>query len=90
MATGDDDHCPHCGGYLRFSEKDTSSGREIREYVCDDCGRSVIEDRGKALWQILHDDREETERKRAEEARAARSPLARLKKAFQRVRRFFG
>jgi len=85
------DVCPHCGGELRFSEKDTSSGREFREYVCKSCGRSVVEDRGKALWQILSDAREELERKRAEEAaRKARSPGVRLKEAFARVMAYFG
>jgi hypothetical protein len=43
------------------TEKDTSSGRDIREYKCSRCGHSDWEDRGQALWQILHDDREEFE-----------------------------
>jgi hypothetical protein len=40
-------------------EKDTSLGRDMREYACRQCGHSDWEDNGKALWQILFDDREE-------------------------------
>jgi hypothetical protein len=47
------------------TEKDTSSGRDIREYKCSRCGHSDWEDRGRALWQILHDDREEFEASKA-------------------------
>jgi hypothetical protein len=42
-------------------EKDTSSGRDIREYKCSQCGYSDWEDRGTALWQILSDARESDE-----------------------------
>jgi hypothetical protein len=45
-------------------EKDTSSGRDIREYECQ-CGHSDWEDRGTALWKILSDDREEFEASKA-------------------------
>lgn len=51
--------CVKCGEEMRMTEKDTSSGRDIREYKCDGCGHSDWEDNGTALWQILHDDREE-------------------------------
>jgi hypothetical protein len=44
---------------MRLEEKDTSSGRDIREYKCSECGHSDWEDRGPALWQILHDDAQE-------------------------------
>ncbi len=61
-----------------MTEKDTSSGRDIREHACDLCGHTGWEDNGKALWQILHDDREEflaAETKRAAtEARATAPP----------------
>ena len=33
----------------------------MREYRCTRCGKSVIEDRGAALWQILHDANQEQE-----------------------------
>lgn len=66
--------CPKCGEPMRMTEKDTSSGRDIREYHCDGCGHDDWEDRGKALWQILHDDREEF--LAAEAKRAAAEALA--------------
>jgi hypothetical protein len=51
--------CSKCGEEMRMTEKDTSSGRDIREYLSDGCGHSDWEVRGPALWQILSDDREE-------------------------------
>lgn len=44
---------------MKFAEKDTSSGRDIREYICVECGFSDWEDRGTALWKVLHDARDE-------------------------------
>ena len=64
-----DDVCPDCGGALRLEDKHTFTGNEWREYRCVKCGREVVEDRGKALWQILHDDAEE---RRAAQAAAVR------------------
>lgn len=58
---------------MRMTEKDTSSGRDIREYKCDKCGHSDWEVRGPALWQILHDDREEFEAAKAEQMAAEAS-----------------
>ena len=52
--------CAKCGATMRLEEKDTSSGRDIREYKCSECGHSDWEDRDPALWQILHDAREES------------------------------
>jgi DNA-directed RNA polymerase subunit RPC12/RpoP len=51
--------CAKCGATMDLAEKDTSSGRDIREYKCSECGHSDWEDRGPALWQILHDDAQE-------------------------------
>jgi hypothetical protein len=45
---------------MKLAEKDTSSGRDIREYQCTQCGYSDWEDRGIALWQALSDAREAT------------------------------
>jgi hypothetical protein len=56
--------CAKCGETMDQTEKDTSSGRDIREYKCSRCGYSDWEDRGDALWKILHDDREEFEASR--------------------------
>lgn len=53
--------CAKCGKTMRMTEKDTSSGRDIREYLCDDCGHTDWEDNGTALWQALHDYREAEE-----------------------------
>jgi tRNA(Ile2) C34 agmatinyltransferase TiaS len=69
--------CEKCGAEMDQTEKDTSSGRDIREYECRSCGHSDWEDRGKALWQILSDDREEAEAAR----RAASMPPAEPERA---------
>ncbi len=58
--------CPKCGEAMRMVEKDTSSGRDIREYECTVCGYSDWEDRGAALWQILSDDRAESQASEAD------------------------
>ncbi len=60
--------CSKCGKEMRQTDKNTFTGRDIREYLCDGCGHSDWEDRGKALWQILSDDREEFEAARANRA----------------------
>jgi transposase-like protein len=59
--------CPKCGGALYLEDKNTFTGRDIREYRCKSCRNLVVEDNGVALWQVLHDDNE----RRAEEARRA-------------------
>ena len=51
--------CTQCGGEMVQTDKDTMSGRVIREYECRKCGRSDWEDDGIALWQALHDAREQ-------------------------------
>lgn len=56
---------------MRMTDKNTFSGRDIREYKCDQCGHEDWEDRGKALWQILSDDREEYEAEQAAREAAA-------------------
>ena len=40
---------------MRRTDKDTSSGRDMRCYYCDHCKQEHIVDNGVALWQILHD-----------------------------------
>jgi hypothetical protein len=49
--------CKKCGEEMRMTEKDTASGRDIREYECAHCGHSDWEVCGPALWQLLSDDR---------------------------------
>ena len=51
--------CRQCGAEMHMTEKDTSSGRDMREYTCRQCGHSDWEEYGTALWKILSDDREE-------------------------------
>jgi hypothetical protein len=65
--------CAKCGDEMRMTEKDTSSGRDIREYACDGCGHTDWEVQGPALWQILSDDRKEFEAAQADRALAAGS-----------------
>jgi len=43
------------------TDKNTFTGRVIREYLCRKCGHSDWEDDGVALWQVLHDAREKDE-----------------------------
>ncbi|MDE2292698.1 MAG: hypothetical protein KGL53_11510 [Elusimicrobia bacterium] len=57
--------CPKCGGALEPSGKYTAGGTDWREYVCRTCGREVAENRGQALWEVLHEAREDTEAARA-------------------------
>jgi hypothetical protein len=44
---------------MDLEDKNTFTGREIREYRCPSCRHLEVEDRGEALWQILHNDRQE-------------------------------
>ena len=67
-----DDACPKCGGELRFLEKDTSSGREYREYRCKQCGEYVTLGGNVALWQMLHDSNQE--RADTDQAEAPKRP----------------
>ncbi len=50
--------CTKCGELMDQTDKNTFSGRVIREYTCRKCGHTDWEDDGVALWQILHDARE--------------------------------
>ena len=47
--------CPKCTQEMDLYEKDTSSGRDMRTYVCRPCKEYVDVDNGVALWQVLHD-----------------------------------
>ena len=48
-----DTACPDCGTEMDQIDKTTFTGRDMREYQCPKCGRTLILDRGKALWEIL-------------------------------------
>ena len=47
--------CPKCNGETHQIEKDTFSGREMREYQCKTCRWTHIFDCGPALWKIMSD-----------------------------------
>jgi len=66
-------NCAKCGELMRMTDKNTFTGRDIREYKCNGCGHEDWEDRGTALWQILSDDREEFEAAKAAREAAADS-----------------
>ncbi len=52
--------CAKCGASMNQTDKNSFSGRVIREYACS-CGHTDWEDEGVALWQVLHDAREQDE-----------------------------
>ncbi len=87
--------CAKCGEPMRMTDKNTFSGRDIREYKCDQCGYEDWEDRGTALWQILSDDREKSESAKAAQAAAksqgpqAESPESKVNPASSPWSRFF-
>ncbi len=56
--------CPDCDGEMKLVDKTTFTGREIREYLCKPCQKSIVEHGGIALWQALSDAREEAEKDR--------------------------
>jgi Zn-finger nucleic acid-binding protein len=47
--------CPKCGEEMRLVDKNTFTGEEIREYLCDACREMVIDRGGIALWQAISD-----------------------------------
>ena len=58
--------CAKCGELMDQTDKNSFSGRVIREYLCRKCGHTDWEDDGVALWQVLHDAREKGETEAAE------------------------
>jgi hypothetical protein len=66
--------CTKCGALMDQTDKNTMTGRVIREYECRTCGHSDWEDDGVALWKVLHDAREEDEAERAAQAAANAAP----------------
>jgi len=47
--------CSNCGGDMEQIEKTTFTGRDMREYKCNKCGRTEIVDHGIALWKAISD-----------------------------------
>ena len=81
--------CSKCGELMYQTDKNTFTGRVIREYRCDKCGHTDWEDEGVALWQVLHDAREEDEAKarRAGDRLAAATPSSFWQRIAGRFRR---
>lgn len=63
--------CANCGELMDQTDKNTFTGRVIREYECRKCGHTDWEDDGVALWQVLHDARERDESEAAARATAS-------------------
>jgi hypothetical protein len=70
--------CAKCGALMDQTDKNTMTGRVIREYLCRSCGHTDWEDDGVALWQVLHDAREEDEAEAAAQAATSAEPEATL------------
>jgi predicted nucleic acid-binding Zn-ribbon protein len=62
--------CTKCGELMDQTDKNSFSGRVIREYECRKCGHTDWEDDGVALWKVMHDAREEDEAEAAAQAAA--------------------
>lgn len=45
--------CPDCGRPMEAKGKDSSSGRDVREYYCGRCGLIAFIDEGVAWWRII-------------------------------------
>ena len=73
--------CAKCGELMDQTDKNTFTGRVIREYECRKCGHTDWEDDGVALWQVLHDAREQDEAEAA--TRTASSAAAHLQEVLQ-------
>jgi hypothetical protein len=66
--------CTKCGALMDQTDKNTMTGRVIREYLCRNCGHTDWEDDGVALWKVLHDAREEDEAEAAAQVTANAQP----------------
>jgi predicted nucleic acid-binding Zn-ribbon protein len=60
--------CTKCGAVMDQIDKNTMSGRVIREYECRKCGNTDWADEGIALWKVMHDAREEDKAEAAAQA----------------------
>jgi DNA-directed RNA polymerase subunit RPC12/RpoP len=56
--------CPKCGHEMDLEGKDTTSGGDMRTYICRPCKERVDVDTGVALWKVLHDGEEMEEKRR--------------------------
>lgn len=51
----DPTQCPDCGRKMKFVEKNTMSGRDLRTYRCDHCRKEHDVDLGVAMWKLMSD-----------------------------------
>ena len=66
--------CAKCGELMDQTDKNSFTGRVIREYACRSCGHTDWEDDGIALWQALEDLEEKHEAKVAAQAAENAAP----------------
>lgn len=66
--------CTQCGAQMRQTGKNTFTGRVIRDYECPKCGHADWQDEGIALWQVMHDAREQDKAEAAARAAADAEP----------------
>jgi len=87
--------CAKCGATMAQTDKNTMTGRVIREYECRSCGHADWKDDGVALWKVMHDASEQdaadnlaqsAPNAQPEAASPASSPRPSL---WQRLTRFF-
>lgn len=58
--------CRNCGADMHQTEKDTSSGRDIREYECLKCGHSDWADQAKRCGRFCPTGGKEAKRRSGE------------------------
>lgn len=63
--------CIKCGAQMNQTDKNTMSGRVIREYECRSCGHFDWADEGVALWKLMQSGREADRVEAAARAQAA-------------------
>jgi DNA-directed RNA polymerase subunit M/transcription elongation factor TFIIS len=66
--------CTKCGAEMHQTDKNTFTGRVIREYECRSCGHTDWQDEGVALWQVLHDAAEQDKAEAAARAQTNAAP----------------
>ncbi len=66
--------CAKCGALMDQTDKNSFTGRVIREYECRKCGHTDWEDDGVALWQALENLEENHEAKVAAQAAKNAAP----------------
>jgi transposase-like protein len=47
--------CPRCGKEMRYVEKYTMGGEDLRTYRCDPCQEEFTLNFGTAMWKLMSD-----------------------------------